>query len=624
MNVKLGSHSSRFVLVSFAISAFVGCLLIAVVLHEPVPRGHDEFSYVLMGDTFAHGRLANATPPLPEFFDTFHVLVRPVYASKYFPVQRVFLAAGEKLTGHPAVGVWLSSALACAAMYWMLLAWIGPKWAMLGGFLMAVQYGIFSYWSQAYWGGMVAALGGALALGAIRRLWDEFSWRSSFWLALGSVILINSRPLEGALALLPVSAVFMVRLWRQRRWRQTEFRTQVVLPAFIVLGIGAFFTCAYNRAVTGSPWKAPYMLHEEQYQESPEFGFLPLRPKLTYSSPWVRYWYEVRELRTYRALRNPEQLPGGIARKMATWWAFYCGLALTPALVMPGLLRRGRIGLLQAVLVVLLAVLWVFSDPKSIVPRSTIDLLAFAQIVLLWFAFDGFWPRLAMVTSALLIVESFFVKLFFPHYFAPAACLVLYLQVEGLRRIWQWRSQTDATGHNLDRTERRRLARQNRPSQARRPWLRGLVYFVPLACAVSLVLRVEGRVNGWKEDPHGPVRGALLMDDWSLRRADLERWLESQPGPQLVFVWYSARHRVTEEWVYNHADLVHSQVIWARNLGAEHNRLLLQQFPDRTVWLVDADQGEPQLIPYSQVDSQAPLPEPQTSYAGVEQDQLDW
>lgn len=114
------------------------------------------------------------------------------------------------------------------------------------------------------------------------------------------------------------------------------------------------------------------------------------------------------------------------------------------------------------------------------------------------------------------------------------------------------------------------------------------------------------------------------MDDWSLRRADLERWLESQPGPQLVFVWYSARHRVTEEWVYNHADLVHSQVIWARNLGAEHNRLLLQQFPDRTVWLVDADQGEPQLIPYSQVDSQAPLPEPQTSYAGVEQDQLDW
>jgi len=57
------------------------------------------------------------------------------------------------------------------------------------------------------------------------------------------------------------------------------------------------------------------MLHEQQYQETPEFGFLPVRPKLTYTSPWLQYWYEVREFRTYRALRNPALLPGGIARK---------------------------------------------------------------------------------------------------------------------------------------------------------------------------------------------------------------------------------------------------------------------------------------------------------------------
>jgi len=34
---------------------------------------------------------------------------------------------------------------------------------------MALQYGIYSYWSQTYWGGMVAALGGALVFGAARR-----------------------------------------------------------------------------------------------------------------------------------------------------------------------------------------------------------------------------------------------------------------------------------------------------------------------------------------------------------------------------------------------------------------------------------------------------------------------
>jgi len=114
----------------------VGCFSMSAVLHEPVPRIHDEFSYTLMGDTFSHGRLAEPTPPLPEFFDTFHELMRPVYASKYLPAQGIFLAFGEKLTGHPAAGVWLSSALACAATYWMLIAWVGLEWALFGASLM--------------------------------------------------------------------------------------------------------------------------------------------------------------------------------------------------------------------------------------------------------------------------------------------------------------------------------------------------------------------------------------------------------------------------------------------------------------------------------------------------------
>src|SRR6266704_3983502 len=99
-----GLRTFRRVKWSVAPAVFLGCVLIAVILHEPVPRIHDEFSYALMGDTLAHGHVANAAPPLPEFFDTFHVFVHPVYASKYFPAQGIFLAVGERLTGHPAVG----------------------------------------------------------------------------------------------------------------------------------------------------------------------------------------------------------------------------------------------------------------------------------------------------------------------------------------------------------------------------------------------------------------------------------------------------------------------------------------------------------------------------------------
>jgi hypothetical protein len=601
--------SNRNGVVQWALALFAatGCLIIAVVLHEPIPRVHDEFSYALMGNTLAHGRVANPPVATPEFFDTFHVLMQPVYASKYFPAQGLFLALGQVLTGHQAVGIWLSSALACAATSWMLEAWIGPAWALLGGFLMVIQYGIFSYWSQSYWGGMVPALGGALALGAARRLWDAFSWKNSAWLGLAVVILVNSRPLEGILLLVPLSCLLAVRFWRERLWKRERF-VLFLIPLATILGVGAFLTCSYNRAITGSPWKPPYVLHEEQYQEGPQFVFLPERPKITYSSPWLQYYYEVYELAMYREPHSPKLLMGIITNKLKSWWAFYCGILLTIPLVFPAFLKD-RTRWLQVALLAGIAILFAVSTPTSYFLRGLINLFALAQIVVLWLTFDGFWQRLSIATCALLILVSFLVKLALPHYFAQGACLVLYLQVDGLRRIWEWSPQTNEV-RTLSRSERRRREREGKSVHWLVPRLRALVFFLPIVCVFSLVMRVEARLNGWKEDTEGPDRNALLMNDWSLKRADLEHWLEQQPGEHLVFVWYSAHHQIANEWVYNHADLLHSKVVWARNLGVEHNKLLLQQMPERTAWFVDADRRDPQLIPYSEIERIKDQPAP--------------
>jgi hypothetical protein len=193
----------------------------------------------------------------------------------------------------------------------------------------------------------------------------------------------------------------------------------------------------------------------------------------------------------------------------------------------------------------------------------------------------------------------------FPHYYAPAAFLILFLQVSGLKRLWHWIPENATGAVPLSRAERRRAARETRTRPRVSPW-RGFVTLLPLVCLISLLIRIEERNNG-RPDVHRLVGDSIPHEgEWSLRRAELDKWLEEQPGPQLVFVRYHPRHDVKIEWVWNKPDIMHSKVIWARDLGAEHNRLLLAQLPNRTVWSVEADRLVAQLVPYSEDIARAP------------------
>jgi hypothetical protein len=65
-----------------------------------------------------------------------------------------------------------------------------------------------------------------------------------------------------------------------------------------------------------------------------------------------------------------------------------------------------------------------------------------------------------------------------------------------------------------------------------------------------------------------------------------------------VLVRYKANHNVDLEWVYNHADIDGSKVVWARDMGDAKNQELLEYFMSRQAWMVDADDSPPKLSPY--------------------------
>jgi hypothetical protein len=67
---------SRACVVVFLLS-LVGRIVLLPIEPFTTPNIHDEFSYLLASDTFAHGRLTNPTPPLWHHFEQFYVLMEP-------------------------------------------------------------------------------------------------------------------------------------------------------------------------------------------------------------------------------------------------------------------------------------------------------------------------------------------------------------------------------------------------------------------------------------------------------------------------------------------------------------------------------------------------------------------
>jgi hypothetical protein len=356
------------------------------LLLVPVPGIHDEFSYLLMGDTFAHGRLANPSHPMWMSFETFHVNWFPTYSSKYPPAQGLVLALGY-LLGLPWIGVLLSTAAMVAAILWMLQAWLPARWALLGGILVALKFGIVSYWMNSYWGGAVAATGGALVLGALPRIIRRPRTRDALFFGLGIAILANSRPYEGLLLCIPVAGRFCWWLAGKRKSRVApRVRVmEILFPLAAILLLTVSFMGYYNRRLTGSATRFPYVLNARTYESAGLFLWDHPRQPLHYNNQQFEDFYNGWELENYdNSWHDVWKVTAEKLTRSASTYFWWGALLLLPGLP------------------------FVFFDRKMRLPLTIFFLVGAGFFTVIWSM---------------------------PHYAAPMTCVIFLLLMQAIRHL---------------------------------------------------------------------------------------------------------------------------------------------------------------------------------------------
>jgi hypothetical protein len=312
------SPASRWKL-SLALGAIAAIYLTATAFNQGrdlFPKMEDECSYVLGARMLSQGRLWMPMHALPDFFETFWVIVRPVYCSCYFPGTALLFAPMVWLHS-PAWVLPIIVSGAIVALLARVMAELLDGAAAVLSALWMMSLGMFRGLST-----MVMSHPAMLLFGLLM-IWSWLRWRQRKELRWALLIGIFAgwaaitRPADALAYAIPLGIAMLFAL------RDEPIKKWIATVALLIAGAAPFLALqiSLDAGVTGHPFETPYthLLREEQ--PGVAFGFPTFDPSAKANSKlsqkqayyeWCQpYLKDHRPLEALRRLILPRGAGGG-------------------------------------------------------------------------------------------------------------------------------------------------------------------------------------------------------------------------------------------------------------------------------------------------------------------------
>jgi len=342
------------------------------------PYIHDEVALLLQARIFASFRWAAPSPPLPEFFEQFHVFVTPTLAPKYPPGHALILVPGVWL-GFPGLMSVLLAGLSGGMLFLLARRFSNGIVALVAWFIWLIAPAALRY-RPSYFSEVTT---GAIWLVA---WWTLLRYRETGarrWLVMLAALVAwggITRPVTMIAFAIPVGFVVLWTVWKRRAWGDVVASLPLALAICAIVPV-------WGHAVLGAWGKNPYAYYQTLYfpVENPGLGIDSTPPLRTLPPDMEKFNDYARPMHAvHTAKLLPKVLKARLLELRRGMWGdqyFLYVLAIVGALVMP---LPVALALGTCVLVVI-GYLWIAHQPYWLIYYlELLPVLAFLSALGLW------------------------------------------------------------------------------------------------------------------------------------------------------------------------------------------------------------------------------------------------